>query len=410
MQNLMYRICSSLQFTLLTLDFLLNFRYIYLLVGGVILACTSVGPYAALLLIPALGSGVLCYTVHYHAVHRWAFLLQMGWQTCCHLWIMYKQYYLQEIMTIKFSIMISSLMLLTQKVTSLAMDLHERKVTLIAEDCIKEKGFHDKPVYGILSLLSYLMSFPALLGGPLCSFVEFQHQVANSHRCSNMWQAWVAIRGCTLFLLCQIVHGFLSEKIDFQCDLMDCRQLHCVYVMWTTALLYKLTYYSHWILDEALFLSAGFSVVMDSDINIYTLETTNKISVFARTWNKSTAKWLRRLIFQNCRKSPLFATFAFSAWWHGLYPGQIFGFLCWAVMVEADYRIHMNIGTNSTSWYIIVFHKAITWILTQLIIAFIMLAIEMRSVTMIYALCFSYNSLFPIIYCMSLIFFIKRKR
>ncbi|XP_071998701.1 ghrelin O-acyltransferase [Engystomops pustulosus] len=387
-------------------------RYLYLLVGGVILACMSMGYYAILLFTPTLGATVLFHTVSYHSVHRWAFLLQMTWQTICHLWMMYRQYYFQEIITIKVYITISSLMLLTQKISSLAMDIHERKVTVSTKDVTeskKKKGLFLLPSCSVLAVLSYLLFFPALLGGPLLTFVEFQHQINDCKMHDNLWSIWTAVKACMLFFVLHTVRGILFDHGTFSYNLMNCRQWECAYVMWSTALSFKLIYYSHWLLDEALLYSAGFSMGVSSytdftDSNIYILETTNRISMFARTWNKSTANWLRRLIFQNSLKHPLLSTFAFSAWWHGLYPGQIFGFMCWALMVEADYRIHAKLSIISKSPYIRSLCKVMTWFQTQMITSFIMLAVEMRNLTMLMTLLFSYNSLFPLLYCVLLIF------
>ncbi|KAM4807805.1 ghrelin O-acyltransferase [Rhinophrynus dorsalis] len=328
-------------------------RYIYLLVGGLILACKSMGPYSIILFIPALVSIMVFHIVSWQTVHWWAFTVQMAWQTACHLWILYKEYFLQEAITIRLSITIASLMLLTQKITSLALDLHEGKGKLPLMGAVMN-GFRLQLVYNILVLLSYFLFFPALLGGPLCSFVNFQHQVNKFHGCNSSWSIWMVTKGCLSAFFLQVLKALVSGTIGFHCTLMDCRQLNCVYIMWTTALLFKLTYYSHWLLDESLFRAAGFLVEHQrddlqrtfSDFDIWTLETTPKISVFARTWNTSTAKWLKRLIFQQCKIRPLLMTFAFSAWWHGLYPGQIFGFLSWAMMVEADYRIHTYLDVN----------------------------------------------------------------
>ncbi|XP_073398541.1 ghrelin O-acyltransferase isoform X2 [Dendrobates tinctorius] len=369
----------------------------------------SMGHYAILVFTPALGATVIFHTVSYHFVHRWAFLLQMAWQTVCHVWMMYRQYYLEEIMTVEVFIMISSLMLLTQKITSLALDIHEKKVTVNIDEA-KKNGLHHLSESSKLAVLSYLLFFPALLGGPLCSFVEFQKQISNCKVCDIR----TVIKACTLFFFFHALQSILFAHITFPYDLTNCRRWECVCVMWSTALLFRLTYYSQWLLDEALLCSAGFytgesSYADFTDGNILTLETTHRISCFARTWNKSTAKWLRRLIFQNCSKQPLLSTFAFSAWWHGLYPGQIFGFMCWALMVEADYRIHAKLSIISQSPIIRFLCKVITWLETQMIIAFIMLAVEMRSLTMLLALLLSFNSLFPFFYCVLLIFVVKIK-
>ncbi|KAG8593598.1 hypothetical protein GDO81_000896 [Engystomops pustulosus] len=268
-------------------------RYLYLLFGGVILACMSMGYYAILLFTPTLGATVLFHTVSYHSVHRWAFLLQMTWQTICHLWMMYRQYYFQEIITIKVYITISSLMLLTQKISSLAMDIHERKVTVSTKDVTeskkKKKGPFLLPSCSVLAVLSYLLFFPALLGGPLLTFVEFQHQINDCKMHDNLWSIWTAVKACMLFFVLHTVRGILFDHGTFSYNLMNCRQWECAYVMWSTALSFKLIYYSHWLLDEALLYSAGFSMGVSSytDSNIYILETTNRISMFARTWNKT---------------------------------------------------------------------------------------------------------------------------
>nr|XP_020664630.1 ghrelin O-acyltransferase [Pogona vitticeps] len=298
----------------------------------------------------------------------------MTWQTLCHFWLQYKEYYLQETACTRFSINLSALMLMSQKVTSLALDIHERKV---------RKGH----LLQALPFLTYLLSFPTLLGGPLCSFNRFQTWI----RCSRGSQA----------------------------DLTSCAHFGCISVMWTSALVFRLTYYSHWMLDESLLLAAGLGLELGQDPNtetvdgllidtdIWTLETTHMVSVFTRTWNKSTAQWPRRLIFQRNASCPLLATSAFSAWWHGLHPDQVFGFLCWAVVVEAEYHFHHFFGTLVKSPLQRRLYQTLTWCYTQLVVAYIMMAIEMRSLPMLRFLLFSYNSFFPLVYFISLLLLAK---
>uniref|UniRef100_A0A803JE20 Membrane bound O-acyltransferase domain containing 4 n=1 Tax=Xenopus tropicalis TaxID=8364 RepID=A0A803JE20_XENTR len=392
------------------------FRFIYLLFGGIVLSCVSMGPYAVVIFIPALGSIVLFHIISWQSVHWWALALQMVWQTACHLWLLYKEYYLQEEITLRLSIMISALMLLTQKITTLALDIHERKVRIIPVDGGMKNWFFSGSAHNILIFLSYLLFFPALLGGPLCSFVEFHHHVTVAPRCNYLCFKQVA-KGFFFALILQMLRSLVSVNLSFQLSLMTCRHLNCVCIMWTTALLFKLTYYFHWLLDESLFCAAGFLTayhvdgfqVTFCDTDIWTLETTHKISVFTRTWNKSTASWLRRIIFEKCKIGSLLMTFAFSAWWHGLHPGHIFGFLCWALLVKADYRIHKYFNPCQQSWCTRVLYRIFTWLHTQLIVAFLIVAIEMRSIKIIWSLCLSYNCYFPILYCLSLISSIKRK-
>ncbi|KAH0628500.1 hypothetical protein JD844_009776 [Phrynosoma platyrhinos] len=400
--------------------FLLLCRYAFLLVGGFILAGAAMGYYALLVFVSAFCSLAVIHSADWQQVHKWAFFFQMTWQTLCHLWLHYKEYYLQETACPRFSITLSALMLMTQKVTSLALDIHERKVRVWLPDAEKDALRWHLPQ--ALPFCTYLLSFPTLLGGPLCSFNRFQTWIKYSRRTSSsqcsLWAATQKGLGALMVsLLKNIVRGYICS----QADLTDCIHFGCIYVMWTSALFLRLSYYSNWMVDESLFLAAGLGLKLDCDhcvgtadgvlmdTDIWTLETTNTIAVFTRTWNKSTAQWLRRLIFQRSKSHPLMATFAFSAWWHGLHPGQVFGFLCWAVMVEADYRFHRFFSSVAKSQPQKLVYQSLTWCHTQLVVAYIIIAVEMRSFSILWWLSFSYNSFFPVVYVISLLFLAKKR-
>lgn len=317
----------------------------------------------------------------------------------------------------RFYITLSSLMLLTQRVTSLSLDICEGKVD-VASGGIRSRSFLPEHLCKALPYFSYLLFFPALLGGPLCSFQRFQSRVQGSSSLYPRHSFWALTwRGLQILGL-QGLKVFLTGVVSAGVGLADCQQLQCIYVMWSTAGLFKFTYYSHWLLDDSLLCAAGFGLELGQspgeegyipDADIWTLETTHKISLFTRRWNQSTARWLRRLIFQHSGAWPLLQTFAFSAWWHGLHPGQVFGFLCWAVMVEADYLIHAFANLFIRSWPLRLLYRTLTWAHTQLIIAYIMLAVEVRSLSSLWLLCNSYNSIFPMVYCILLLLLAKRK-
>ncbi|KFW71190.1 Ghrelin O-acyltransferase, partial [Pygoscelis adeliae] len=184
--------------------------------------------------------------------------------------------------------------------------------------------------------------------------------------------------------------------------------------VWARALLLRLAYCWHWVLDEALLEVAGFKPEAgQGDLSVHdlwTLETTHRLAVFTRTWNTSTSHWLRRLVFQRCPAQPLLATFAFSAWWHSLRPGQVFGFLCWAVMVEADYRIHPFLSAWATSQGVKLPYRGTTWVFTQLIVAYILVAVETESFSMLYLLWTSCNSILPLSYGFALLLLLLAKK
>lgn len=71
-------------------------RYIYLTLGGFILAIVTMGPYSLLLFFSAVLLLLLIHCLHPMHIHQWTMGLQMCWQTCWHLYIQYQLYWLQE--------------------------------------------------------------------------------------------------------------------------------------------------------------------------------------------------------------------------------------------------------------------------------------------------------------------------
>ncbi|XP_007532206.1 ghrelin O-acyltransferase [Erinaceus europaeus] len=398
-------------------SFSIHARYLFLLTGGGMLALAAMGSFAVLIFIPALSAVILISSLNPQEVHRWTFFIQMSWQTLCHLGLHYTEYYLQVPPSARFCITLSSLMLLTQRVTSLSLDICEGKVKA-ASGSLWSRSSLSEHLWKALPFFSYLLFFPALLGGPLCSFQRFQTRV---QQCSNLCprHSFWTLTGKGLQILgLECLKMVLRDVLSTGAELNNCQQLQCIYVTWGTASFFKLTYYSHWLLDESLLHAAGFGPelgqfpgedVYTPDGDIWTLETTHRISVFARKWNQSTARWLKRLIFQQVKEWPLLQTFAFSAWWHGLHPGQVFGFLCWAMMVQADYLIHTFANLFIRSRLMRLIYRILAWLHTQLITAYVMLAVEFRSLSLLWLLCYSYSSVFPIIYCILLFLLAKGK-
>ncbi|NXX82136.1 MBOA4 acyltransferase, partial [Urocolius indicus] len=370
----------------------LTTRYIFLLAGGCLLAGTAMGSYAVLLLIPAAGCVLVLLSVSPARAHIWVFTLQMSWQTFCHLCLCSQELDPKDA---RPAVALSAVMLLTQKVTSLSLDIYEGLVPLQPDQGILQRA---------LPFCSYLLSFPALLGGPLCSFSRFQAQA------ESCGAAPYPLRAVGWRCLCAL--ALQGLRVGLAAGL-GCGSLGCLPHVWAWALHLRLAYYLHWVLDEALLEVSGLGPEAgQGDLSIrdlWTLETTHRLAVFTRTWNKSTSRWLRRLVFQRCPTQPLLATFAFSAWWHGLRPGHIFGFLCWAVMVEADYRIHPFLSARATSHGTKLLYRGTTWVFTQLLITYILVAVETESFSMLCLLWASCNSILPLSYGLMLLLLLAKK-
>ncbi|KAI4820758.1 hypothetical protein KUCAC02_028727 [Chaenocephalus aceratus] len=108
----------------------LSYRYLFVSVRGCVLAVVTMGVYSLLLFTSTSVFILLVCSVDLRHVHTWVFAVQMLWQTFWHLLIQYREYYLHEPVSIRLFLAVSSLMVLPQRITSLSMDLQEKRVVL----------------------------------------------------------------------------------------------------------------------------------------------------------------------------------------------------------------------------------------------------------------------------------------
>lgn len=276
----------------------------------------------------------------------------------------------------------SALMLFSQRITSVSMDLQDGKV--IRND---EKN-HQSRSFFLIPLSSYILNFLALLGGPLCSFntyVTFVEQISINPPPSPF--AILPRKLLHVLVLLGIKHLL---TILLQSNMFILTSSPDILRIWIFSLVLRLNYYAHWKISQCLNNAAGLGftgygpngqTLWDglSDGNAWTIESSKRISEFARRWNGTTASWLRRLVFQRCRRMPVLMTFSFSALWHGLYPGQVIGFLVWAIAVLGDYRSYKLLRSNVKKGWRKCLYSCLSWIYTQIIISYVVLAIELQT-------------------------------
>ncbi|XP_059192667.1 ghrelin O-acyltransferase [Centropristis striata] len=379
----------------------LTHRYLFVSVGGCFLAVVTMGVYSVLLFTSTFVFILLVCSVDPRCVHAWVFGIQMLWQTFWHLLIQYREYYLHEPVSIRLFLAVSSLMLLTQRITSLSMDLQEKRVLLTIADSSKKKT-----CVKLLPLISYILNFTTLLGGPLCSYSQFVSLIAgiNINPPPNPLSV-VFIKLMQVLLLewgrfCLVYFLKLNTYNPSNSVI-----LHGMLWVWGLALVLRIQYYSHWRISECLNNAAGFGFWEKSpgdspdwsrlsDGDVWTIESSSRMSEFARRWNATTALWLRRLVYIKCKRFPLFMTFSFSLWWHGGHFGHFVGFLTWAATVEADYHIHKYLQPKlSSTWRKI--YTCLNWINTQMIVACIVIAVELRNISGLRLLSVTHIGLFP---------------
>uniref|UniRef100_A0A665WE77 Membrane bound O-acyltransferase domain containing 4 n=1 Tax=Echeneis naucrates TaxID=173247 RepID=A0A665WE77_ECHNA len=360
-----------------------DFRYLVLSVGGCVLAVFTMRLYSVLLFIPVFVF-ILLLSFAPCSVHNWVFGIQMLWQTFWHLFVQYREYCSREPVSIRLFLALSSLMLLTQRITSLSMDLQEKRVMITFNASSKRKLCET-----LLPLMSYLLSFTTLLGGPLCSYGQFMSFIQGiSHKPPPNTLGVVFLQLMQVLLL-EVIRFCLVCFIKHNVPDPSCAALCDILWVWALGLVLRIQYYSHWRISECLNNAAGFGFCENSsgdqsglsDGDFWTTEASSRMSVFSRRWNNTTALWLRRLVYRRCKHFPLLMTFGFSLWWHGLHFGHFVGFSTWAATVTADYHVHKYLHPKLSSPWRRVLYNCLGWINTQMIVTCVVLAVEFRNMS-----------------------------
>ncbi|KAM8885406.1 ghrelin O-acyltransferase isoform 2-T3 [Spinachia spinachia] len=346
------------------------------------------GIYSLLLFASALVFVLLVVSLDAGRVHAWVFGVQMLWQTFWHLLIQYREYYLQEPVSIRLFLAVSSLMLLTQRLTSLSMDLQEKRV-------------RPSP----LPLVGYVLNFTTLLGGPLCSYSRFASLMTGIGVDPPPDPARAVFFKLTQVFGMELVRCLLVRLLNTY-DPSDLSPVWGAARVLALGAALRIQYYSHWRCSECLNNAAGlgfwprsagdppgWSGLCDGDF--WTVEASSRMSQFARRWNATTASWLRRLVYARCRRFPLLGTFGFSLWWHGCHLGHFVGMLTWAATVKADRHTHgllqPKLSATGRKAY-----TCLSWINTQINVACIVTAVELRSVSGLRLLSTTYIGLVPL--------------
>uniref|UniRef100_A0A3B5AAY6 Membrane bound O-acyltransferase domain containing 4 n=1 Tax=Stegastes partitus TaxID=144197 RepID=A0A3B5AAY6_9TELE len=391
-------------------------EYLFVSVGGCVLAVMTMGIYSLILFTSTFVFVLLVLSVDPGCVHVWAFGVQMLWQTFWHLFIQYKEYYLHEPVSIRLFLAASSLMLLTQRITSVSMDLQETQVLLTCNAITRRQSR-----VMILPLISYSLSFTTLLGGPLCSYSRFVLLMEGLGLSAPPSPLAVVLLKLVQVLLLEGVRWCLIYVLKHNAyDPMDSGVLCGVLWIWGLGLVFRIQYYSHWRISESLNNAAGFGFWEPSsggssewsglsDGDFWTTEASHRMSDFARRWNVTTALWLRRLVYTRCKHFPLFMSFGFSLWWHGLHLGHFVGFLTWAATVKADYHIHKHLGPEVSPAGRKIY-SVLGWINTQMVVTCIAIAVEFRNMSGLRLLWGTYAGLFPLANITLLLILIKLQR
>ncbi|XP_032591473.1 lysophospholipid acyltransferase 1 isoform X2 [Drosophila grimshawi] len=296
-------------------------------------------------------------------VQRSVMLVAMGYLLCVHLM---RQIYDYGSYALDIT---GPLMIITQKVTSLAFSIHDGFVRK-DEDMTKAQQYHAiRKMPSALEFFSYVWHFQGLMAGPLVfykDYIEFVEgcnllkRPAGNGNLDNGKSELVLEPSPTKTVIRKVlgslVCAFIFMKFVKIYPVKNMKEDEFVngtgimYKFWyammaTTCIRFK--YYHAWLLADAICNNSGLGFTgydkdgnakwdLISNINVLSFEFASNFRDAINNWNCGTNRWLRTLVYERVpKKYGTLLTFALSAVWHGFYPGYYLTFATGALVVTA---------------------------------------------------------------------------
>ncbi|XP_063116014.1 lysophospholipid acyltransferase 1 [Cavia porcellus] len=384
-------------------------RHAFATILGIYFAIFCFGWYSIHLFVLVLICYGIMVTASVSNIHRYTFFVAMGYLTICHISRIYIFHY--GILTTDFS---GPLMIVTQKITTLAFQIHDglgRKT----EDLSGEQhrlAVKVKPSF--LEYLSYLLNFMSIIAGPCNNFKDYVAFIEGRHVHMKLlgvnWKQKglhslpepspnrAVIQKLCVTLVSLLLFLTLTKTFPITCLADDwfvhkadfLTRLFYLYVVMQAA---KPKYYFAWTLADAVNNAAGFGFSgvdkngnshwdLLSNLNIWKIETATSLKIYLENWNIQTAAWLKCVCYERVPWYPTVLTFILSALWHGVYPGYYFTFLTGVLVTLAARAVRNNFRQYfHSSKALKGVYDVVTWAATQLAISyiaapFVMLAVE----------------------------------
>lgn len=356
---------------------------------------------------------LMCYgvlvTTSPSNIHRYSFFVAMGYLTLCHISRIYIFHY--GILTTDFS---GPLMIVTQKITTLAFQVHDGLCQRAGDLSADQHRLAVKVKPSFLEYLSYLLNFMSVIAGPCNNFKDYVAFIEGRHTHMKLLEVnWkqkgfhavpepsptgAVIHKLCLTLVSLLLFLTLTRTFPVTC-LTDDQFVHRANFLTRLCYLYivmqasKPKYYFAWTLADAVNNAAGFGFSgvdkngnfcwdLLSNLNIWKIETATSFKMYLENWNVQTAAWLKRVCYERVPWYPTVLTFILSALWHGVYPGYYFTFLTGVFVTLAARKVRSNYRHYflSSKARKLVYDVA-TWAVTQLAVSytvapFVMLAVE----------------------------------
>lgn len=314
------------------------------------------------------GLPAVCYVVirtqNPQIVQRLVMVVALAYLSCIHL---HRQYYDYGSYSLDIT---GPLMIITQKVTSLAFSIHDG-FTREMKDLTRSQQEHAiRKLPSALEFFSYTLHFQGLMAGPLVFYKDYIDFIEGCHILKQTAVSKVkydiekeivhepspvkvVVKKVIASLVCALIFVKFATIYPIKAMKDDgfMASSGFMYSFWymmmaTTAVRFK--YYFAWLMADAICNNSGLGFNgyekdgitprwdMVSNIGVWAFEFGTNFRNCINAWNTGTNRWLRMVVFERVPKRyGTVLTFSLSALWHGFYPGYYMTFATGAFIVMA---------------------------------------------------------------------------
>ncbi|XP_062064908.1 lysophospholipid acyltransferase 2 isoform X2 [Lepus europaeus] len=305
------------------------------------------------------------------------------------------------------------MMIITQKITSLAYEIHDGMFRKDEELTPSQRGLAVRRMPSLLEYLSYNCNFMGILAGPLCSYKDYitfiegrSYQMAQSGengkeevQCERTEPSpnMAVVQKLVVCGLSLLFHLTVSKSLPVEYNTDEHFQATAswpakVTYLYISLLAARPKYYFAWTLADAINNAAGFGFRgydrngaarwdLISNLRIQQIEMSTSFKMFLDNWNIQTALWLKRVCYERASFSPTIQTFFLSAIWHGVYPGYYLTFLTGVLMTLAARAMRSTFRHHFLEPpQLKLFYDAVTWTVTQVAVSYTVVPFVLLSV------------------------------
>ncbi|XP_011300527.1 lysophospholipid acyltransferase 1 [Fopius arisanus] len=350
------------------------------------------------------GLPAICYTIirtqDPRIVQRVVLTVALGYLSSIHF---YRQMYDYGSYSLDIT---GPLMVITQKVISLAYSIHDGFTRRELELTSLQRHQAVKIMPTTLEYFSYVLHFQALMAGPVIfyrDYIDFIHGTKlNGTSFSGFYDdsskhvneivlepspTQIVMKKVIASLTCAVLFVVFIPVFPIQRvkddEFLDSSMAYKIWYLMISTMMVRFKYYYAWLFADAICNNSGLGYNgldaegkpqwdLFSNIDVFKFETSLSLKESIEAWNKGTNNWLRMVTYERAGRHKTIFTFALSAIWHGFYPGYYLTFATGALFTFASRTVRRSIrpyflGSNNMK----LFYDAVTFITTRVFMAYL---------------------------------------